>query len=737
MKKRHLNIWMDKFDQMIIRSEQFEEKYITHISPSFTVLRESQMTIPPWTEPSFWDNVRSEKFAFLLFEEIFNYLKNEMKPVEQKGKQKTPVEQPKVNVNPFMITFLHLIVSYRYEIPETVWKGAFDQLIALANPVISHTMLYLNKMLTSPEINFKTYLDSITNKYDNQLLSDTVPLFNFLSLLRFLHSAPKAFATLFIAFRSKFEGSSQQLESYCILHIFKVLITVFPGLNPHLFEPLKTSLFSFLIHPSPVSDFAADIGNILERESIFSGSAFFEMLKTISSTSMSTNGNVPFVFDQKAAILPTLLHSRQLSDMSPELAFFNFGSYYIKSKFRSSKDKRAKSILKLISHIEFTEESHTYLSQKLKLTPDIPPNEPVDSSALLPPTIPITPLKLSVAFNISPQVTSPFIDNTFLFISPTSTIMEKSLIDPIIDPKNLTEDDGLMIKQRIILSGGDFFLGNILLSLLNSYHNKANALSRFILTYYLIPLDDTDSNQIADFIAKHDPVYSRMVRRVYSIATEMCPQFNDMSNVSFPAIVDDTKYSDNHLWFTNPSPSVIMQFAVQHYLYFAQNYCDVFVWQAQLEYENQTIVVPWISSVHIGTQFCKEFAKDQNKQKPGTLVLDNSPEIKSKFTSIAIWNANPFINTRPDQNLLFIEVINEPTIVTANTQREELGEKISRTPIKNAYIQIKEKAVIPFSVMIDDRVYGPIQGLRIAPMKDLTGRSEQMTIRFATFVPFS
>ena len=740
---------MSESQPVFILDDHLEENYVTHIVPAFKSLRAAHMTIAPWIEPNFWDNVKSEKFSDLFSKELFDQLLKLTATAAKSKKEISPKLQ--TQIESCLISLLHLLISYRRFFPDNIWKDPYEKLIAAGIPTVSSTMVHLSNILNSPDINMKTILDNITKKHDNVLLLSTVPLFNFLGLIRLMRQSPLSCRTIFQAFKTRLESLNVLSEAASLLHILKVIISIFPGLRKDLLDSLLQPLQASLIYPVPVSSMGADLGFLIKKALDYPGSAFYDVLRTIGESNIATNGTIPFIFDQTVKFLPNLLHTRQVVEFGLETTLYNFGNFYLHEKFHH-RPRKPKHVVKLLQMLDFTEKATEKIIKKFKIQDDDPkdPNEPVtkedmyDVSTLKPPLMRISQIKLSVNFQPNPMITTDFVEGSKMFMTPTTAIFKSQVIDPIAKWAKEQEDKDLF-QYNIAICGGDFFLGSVISSFVKSLADCKDDLANLVHTFYLIPLDHSQTSELARYISCVDDIYSRFVNDVYHIVSTMAPLLDELSLASFPSVVI-SEPSESNIWFANPSPSVILQLAIQHYLLFAKYSCNCYVWQAILEFDNSLITVPFITSLHIGTQFAngKFVDPDEKKIKSRKFAIEiaiDSNEQRSKssiqdFTSLVFWNVNADERVRPNDKILLLETANETSKTEIKLSRDKLGDKATRSPVTSAYIKSAEKTPVPFKVFIDQRIYGPVKSVRIQPMKPILGYEHQLRVRIATFVPF-
>ena len=277
-------------------------------------------------------------------------------------------------------------------------------------------------------------------------------------------------------------------------------------------------------------------------------------------------------------------------------------------------------------------------------------------------------------------------------------------------------------------------------------------------------VDKKSPNEIASFLGRIDPVYHRFVENIFKVCTKMAPKADDnLSNSdNFVSILERNTNSknsphiafDNHTWFSDPSPYNMFQFCLHHFLMFGRSSQLINVWKCQIRLENgKDIIVPWVSSVHVGEEFSKtvtnnpppnlkcsseisgvEFKKhydDSNSSNDDKSVNNTFKEKKTKWKSISIWNIESELSLRPTDPYIIAEWTKENLPFKPGETRVTYANKIISKVVTQ--IDFKVKLNKTFMIMIDQKIYGPINYFAISPLKDPYNNDEQLQMRFATF----
>jgi hypothetical protein len=234
-------------------------------------------------------------------------------------------------------------------------------------------------------------------------------------------------------------------------------------------------------------------------------------------------------------------------------------------------------------------------------------------------------------------------------------------------------------------------------------------LRQALLTMYFVP---TGPSQIGDFVAGFDPVYARWVHRVYDVASRLAPTLdNENGAIIVPAIeTPQTDEWDASLWFSDRSPSHVLQLALQTYLYFGRSFVEMNVWQCVLRLaEGKMATVPFIISVRIAIEVKRALEVD----------LIDAGRVNGKKTynkeAVMFWNANAELKVRPNDGSFLLQSDKDAIMLIAAKIADSKGGQ--------------------FTVEIDGQPYTGVEGASITFLPNELENGEQWKLRVATFVP--
>lgn len=706
---------------------------------SFTPLRENRFTIAPWIEPNFWNNIRNKQFAEVFLLELMGLIDREVHPPRR------PSNASKLNVakklskqsKSALRTLLHISISYHRSYLPKMWKQIADNLTEAGYPLIDEVFLELTPRLEKSSDDIEDIVRPMIKQYPHLFLTESIPLYCFLNIIRFIRNNRDALDQCFDKIARILKDSLSHQQVIVLLHLILFILGTFPGVKPDSLASIQDVLISKLAVGNPISDIACEIGQSIEKEMKYPGYTYFLNLRYVVEMSPLNNGIIPLLFDQTQGHLPSLMLNRFPAINSLHKALKEFIEFYVHAKYHCNDEIPSQDLIEICQALEFNRKCTNKLLEKYKFKENCPPITYHDHP-ILPPLIPISIIRVPIHFSYIAKMTTEYERGYYIFNNPSNRTFIANVIQPILDylSKNPECD---FIEQKVILCGNDNFISSLILSVFHAYLQNPQISHVASLTYYLLPISKTqEEGSIASFLAANDPIYERYVYHLYKTASELLPKLADQSDASFPTIEEPlTNEFHEDVYFSDPSPSKMMQFGLNHFLLYARSYVDVYVWKCVIEMENETImiIVPFISSLHFGNHFTNKqtgpFPEDTPKiytVNMKTIDVDNNEEVSSKkISSLAIWNANAELHVRPNDGWLFLETISKPTMTVRKATR------LSQSMIRGfEFSLVKNES---FKIMIDQRVYEPIKKLTISKMENKDNHAEQMSLRFATFTP--
>jgi hypothetical protein len=509
-------------------------------------------------------------------------------------------------------------------------------------------------------------------------------------------------------------------------------------------EPLLEPLLGLLAKPSPVSDLASKIGLILERARDHPGFAYYSMLSDIIADRQAFEGSVPLLFDQKCKFLANFLSSRSSRFDSVQSCLIRFVRYYVRAKIRTRQEISIDLAIELLRNLEFSDAGVEAIREKLGVDGgEIPEDESIPTTEVCPPIFRFSPSRLSLTFAVSPSYLFPIANNKFIFGNPLLDILAQSLIRPISEQVSLLPGESELIFQPLVHAGDDFLISNVATVLLAAYSEDPETLSRVIFTWHVLAVDDSAPNEIATYLGSTDPVYRRFAERIFFVTSNIAPIFDEDAVVPFTSIIEDKATFSNHPWFTDPSPSNIFQFALHHYLAFGRSATMVNVWSCELDLDERVkVVVPFIASVHVGEAFSEAVTTSPPRQFPKDAVFIEGSEIQTgrfhepnhSVRSLSVWNIESERRLRPNEDWVVAEwtMSDSLSLGKGKVSRAQVAGKITSKSITQLRVRTEK---VPFHVMIDQRLYGPVRRFTIDRLEDPRDTGTQMQLRFATFSP--
>jgi hypothetical protein len=167
------------------------------------------------------------------------------------------------------------------------------------------------------------------------------------------------------------------------------------------------------------------------------------------------------------------------------------------------------------------------------------------------------------------------------------------------------------------------------------------------------------------------------------------------------------------------------------------------VWSCELHLDDQVnVVVPFITSVHVGDAFSEAVTKSPPRQFPKEAVFIEGTEIQTgrfhesnhSVRSLSVWNIESERRLRPNDDWVVAEwtMSDSLSLGKAKVSRAQVAGKITSKSVTQLRVSTEK---VPFHIMIDQRLYGPVRRFTIDRLEDPRDRGTQMQLRFATFNP--
>ena len=730
---------MEKIGSLtIIDPEKFDEVADNLIKPQFKEMQSKKFTIAPGLSGSYWLNMRSKPFAKLALQELFRSLNSVI--VELKQKEKFVLTDTAISL---IYAIVNDVVTYGKDVMSELSGKFLNKMFSYNITDINTIMIKVQNFLTQ-DLTFRNMIDNILMDHKSAILNQSIPSLLLNKIFRFLYfTNVDETEPFFNDLLGRFDASNNFVESVILLYILHSVLTLFPGKFTKYLERFLQVLLNYLSKPMPISEMARNIGLQIQSEMKYSGSTYYLMLEVICQKNLAFDGTIPVLFDQKFSSFTNFIYSRSTRFCNIQSSMINYIQYFLKNSLHVSKMPKVDKLISIANTLAFDDETIETIKTKYKLKCDLPPEEVVDSSKLLPPLFPLKMCRLSLAFQLNMQLLNPLADGTFMFISPMPTILEKEFISQVRERAKEIENDDDILNQPIFLVGDDFLISNLLQGLVSAVLTNQADLQKVIFTFYLIPIAQNSVNEVAYALSQIDPIYKSFIYSSLTSASQIAPTFNEDSNADFcPILEKESKFSHN-TWFSDASPPNLVQFAIQQYLLFSHHSVPINVWACELVLESdpsKRILVPWITSVHVGEIFAgKTIVKPP--EIPGKTVINlkvsevlQNEELleKQKLRSISIWNIGGENNVKPTDSWLFCEWTKDKFVLNEENKRSKFSSKITSKLVTAVNLEICEKTPA-FTAIIDQRTYGPLTSLSIKKMMDPSQPTRQMTLKFATF----
>jgi hypothetical protein len=504
------------------------------------------------------------------------------------------------------------------------------------------------------------------------------------------------------------------------LHLLDVITTLVPRVRSESYsQQFSECLLNRLSDCHPVGQMVALLKQKIECEERHFGAAYLRNLLSTAEGAHVTNGSRVLFYDAECRFFLNFLAPRKTFMSSIEHCFPLFVKFYLASQFHSQSVVSFDQVVPFCYGLQFTEESDRELIRNFQI---VRGRGPIECLALPPPYIPLSCTKVLM----TPELVlgqSPIDPNeNFLLVNPGSTAFNRFVVNEIgrFFQKNQGE---VSVSFPIIAAGNDCFFGTILLLYIRSLLEKPAIFLKTAITFFIIPLESQGTALLADYIAAFDPVYDITMRRVYSIVSQTAPTMDEQSKISTASIEDPEPKFERNPWFGAPSPSLLLQFSIQHYLMFAHDALKVYVWQCRFMHMGKHVIVPFVTSLHFNIKKGKGPTSCQCESPQ----LDKSFDIR-KLHDLWLWNANADRRVSPQEPSLLLE----RTMIAKALRQKDYGnpKKCRRDVVRQVTVRSDEG---PMMLTIDDRAYEPVPEFAIEPFRDPTQPDQQLALSIATF----
>lgn len=593
----------------------------------FTSLEKSRYCLPSWTISGFWENIRNPKFREIYLEKLINFIVNEVSTSNEKINNVPP------KVFNALLSILLIIVSFNFDsekrmtiqedsqLPTQIsketrtkslskidWFQNTTKLNELGIPIIQKFIILVPGIFGQSVFPYTETLKLIFNLQHIPFFDYSTPFFSLYGLFAHLKRYPQNITTFIDTLKDFLSRPMFIHQTKIFIHIIRLIFIFFPGYFQRDFSDL---FYQYLGTPDSVSFLTSELAITMKKEVEFPGSTYFKHLTSISTTNIAFSSNIPTFLSSAVPYLDSLINNNysENSSISIQSSFVSFARFFINQYFNCQNELTIPQLFELCSEIEFTKSQMNHICQKYTFTPKNP-NQQIEIELPKHPFLKLLIQKVSLDTEIkSGGLTVKYGDNE-IFQTTASFIFKKQLFTPIktfLAKQMIQEDD--LFEFHVLLLGDDLLIANALLSFVSELQQFNELAHHVTLIYHIVPIDDSKSNQIADFISTFDIIYDEYLRHTYPITTSVLPTINENSEaLSFSLLNDKNDHFENTIWFGTPSPTNMFKFSVQHYLQFAHETVDVIVWQCLIEYaltdsQKKIVVVPFVTSVQIGTAF--------------------------------------------------------------------------------------------------------------------------------------
>jgi hypothetical protein len=703
------------------------------VDPSPSSFRELAFTIPPWLLTLFWDNMLNSTFADFVVQQFINAL-TDLSRAPSERTSKTGEKEISVNADAICLSLAHIFVSCRHSFNVEPWLATFKPFFDCPVQNIVNFAKFLDNMTRTSLHTKAVFQLIICQTHGSHLLQNSLPLFGTTLLLRMFRFDAACQDSLFLLLSEVLSENPSTISSLFLLHFVILFVTIYPGVGfndrASGIRALSDQISNQLAHQNPISEIVSVTGTLIQAELDHPGLAYFRNLQYLAECCSTTDGALTVFFDPGFRLFPNLMYAKRTYNTNLDYSFVKWVRFYIAAKLNSNRRLSPEECFDFCTAMDFRQSTLDSLVEKYGLTDS---GGAVSVPRLDPPVIPANFVKFPVAFDVHPNTSPIDVDgNQFLYTIPARNVFKTSVVQPLQKymAANAAEN---VIRFPVFAFGDDYFISNVLLSYVLSVNENPEVFAKSIITFYVFPLSDK-RNSIPDYIAADDPVYLSLVHKVFPTVSTIAPTMEENSPVSFTTIGNESFQYDNNLWFCNPSPGAVLQFCIQHYLMFAREVLALPIWKCVMVVDGTIMVVPFLISLHIGSQF--DHSLPQKEPPPPrkfvvtrTLFGGTVETVEhSKAFGAALWAINTARKIGPKDPYLRQEIALTSSDIRSSDAND--NEKCFVEHVMKIVIESKE---VPFPLKIDDRKYPQVTKIAVSPMEDVLNPTQQMSIRVATF----
>jgi hypothetical protein len=322
----------------------------------------------------------------------------------------------------------------------------------------------------------------------------------------------------------------------------------------------------------------------------------------------------------------------------------------------------------------------------------------------------------------------------------------------------LTEDKWSC--QPLFVIGNDITFSNVifsyitfLASLSEGKRNKKDASRvKFLKSvFYYIPFGLQNYDSLVKYLSEVDPLYLIYVKSPADSLLKFVPFINTNTNQSrdsydshnslnIPSIIEESPKYLSHEYFSDPSPSSMFRFALQHYALNARFHINIKVWRCEFLTENNKLrIAPFIFTLFAGSAFLTGNRENTMKFSGNlntNIILSDQGNLKKnvKTRGFAFYNYNRVLGVLPTSDYLVMCVSDAKMTLKPDEGLKAHMNEFQSYSIKYTKI-VPDKSSSPFKLLIDEVEYGPVKSFSVCPYPDPLQNDQQLEVQIASFVP--
>lgn len=535
---------------------------------SITQLCSKKFQMESWNIMDFWLNVRIPTFS----QHVLTLF---LKHVIEHCQLNTRTTTFPPYLESLFYTILHIFFSYNFTFDPKTFLPQINKLSESILPPLLPNIVAIQNLFKTDILDFHQYVSRIVDEHENVILSKFAPISSLMAMLRLLHFHPQSFQFFAIALKNRIGVIKTKEQSLYYLHLLKILLIAFPNNAGIELNDVYDSVKKLVSEPTPISDFACDVGPQIEEEFKHPGAAYLKLLQSIVRKNPIFDNSIPLFFDPSINSIEDILSSSSSLFHLVSSKIISFINFYMRKYHHSQKLLSIEEIISTFTGFSFSDDFFKQISEKLVLDDNKIEIE-IDTQDILPPLF---------SFNMIP-VDDQAIDRI-------SSLFTNQISSSKLSEEKWSSQPLFVIGENLTFS---VVVNSYVQAMISSTRSKnarkdSSKFKYFKPLFYLVPIASQGSDSLINFISEVDPIYSRFITNFANVIFKFVPLIqvhsragslppaDEINTLTFPSIAQASSTFLSHEWFTDPNPYSMYRFALQHYALMARFSIPIKVWK--------------------------------------------------------------------------------------------------------------------------------------------------------------